>query len=102
MIDVAVEPVLAQQKMLILEFVADRPELFFLRLLLGLGGADLLFELLDPLLQHRDLAGKPGTADPELLRLYNEEVPVIAIDGRKAFKYRLDMNEFLKRLVARR
>jgi glutaredoxin len=38
----------------------------------------------------------------ELLRLYNEEVPVIAIDGRKAFKYRLDMNEFLKRLAARR
>jgi glutaredoxin len=41
-------------------------------------------------------------ADPELLRLYNEEVPVIAIDGRKAFKYRLDMNELLKRLAARR
>ena len=41
-------------------------------------------------------------ADPELLVLYNEEVPVIAIDGRKAFKYRLDMNEFLKRLAARR
>ncbi len=39
---------------------------------------------------------------PELLRLYNEEVPVIAIDGRKAFKYRLDMREFLKRLAARR
>jgi len=41
-------------------------------------------------------------ADPELRRLYNEEVPVIAIDGRKAFKYRLDMNEFLQRLAARR
>jgi glutaredoxin len=41
-------------------------------------------------------------ASPELLRLYNEEVPVIAIDGRKAFKYRLDMREFLKRLAARR
>ena len=41
-------------------------------------------------------------ADPELRRLYNEEVPVIAIDGRKAFKYRLDMNEFLKRLAAGR
>jgi glutaredoxin len=41
-------------------------------------------------------------ADPELLRLYNEEVPVIAIHGRKAFKYRLDMNEFLKKLAARR
>jgi len=41
-------------------------------------------------------------AEPELLRLYNEEVPVIAIDGRKAFKYRLDMNELIKRLAARR
>ena len=40
-------------------------------------------------------------SDPELLRLYNEEVPVIAIDGRKAFKYRVDMNEFLKRLARR-
>jgi len=40
-------------------------------------------------------------ADPELLRLYNEEVPVIAIDGRKAFKYKVDMNEFLKRLARR-
>ncbi len=40
--------------------------------------------------------------DPELLRLYNEEVPVIAIDGVKAFKYRLTEAEFLKKLKARR
>ena len=40
-------------------------------------------------------------ADDELRRLYNEEVPVVAIDGRKAFKYRVDMNEFLKRLARR-
>lgn len=40
-------------------------------------------------------------ADPELRRLYNEEVPVIAIDRRKAFKYRVDMNDFLKRLARR-
>jgi glutaredoxin len=38
---------------------------------------------------------------PEWLPLYNEEVPVIAIDGRKAFKYRVSLNEFLKRLAAR-
>jgi glutaredoxin len=38
---------------------------------------------------------------PEWFRLYNEEVPVIAIDGRKAFKYRLSMDEFLKKLAAR-
>jgi glutaredoxin len=39
--------------------------------------------------------------DPELLRLYNDEVPVIAINRVKAFKYRVDMNEFLKKLAAR-
>ena len=38
---------------------------------------------------------------PEWLPLYNEEVPVIAIDGRKAFKYQVSMDEFLKRLAAR-
>ena len=40
--------------------------------------------------------------DPALLRLYNEEVPVIAINGVKAFKYRLTEAEFLKKLQARR
>ncbi|MGO4881582.1 MAG: glutaredoxin family protein [Bryobacteraceae bacterium] len=38
---------------------------------------------------------------PEWLALYNDEAPVIAIDGRKAFKYRVTMDEFLKRLKAR-
>jgi glutaredoxin len=40
-------------------------------------------------------------ADPELRRLYNDEVPVIAIDGVKAFKYRLSETELLKKLQAR-
>ena len=40
-------------------------------------------------------------SDPELQRLYNEEVPVVFIDGRKAFKYTLDEREFLKKLDAR-
>ena len=40
-------------------------------------------------------------ADDELRRLYNEEVPLVAIDGRKAFQYRVDINEFLKRLERR-
>ena len=39
--------------------------------------------------------------DPHLQRLYNEEVPVVMIDGRKAFKYTIDENEFLKKLNAR-
>jgi glutaredoxin len=41
-------------------------------------------------------------ADPELKRLYDVEVPVIAIDGVKAFKYRLTRDEFLKKLRTRR
>jgi glutaredoxin len=40
--------------------------------------------------------------DPELRARYNDEVPVIAIDGVKAFKYRVEMKEFLKKLEARR
>jgi glutaredoxin len=40
-------------------------------------------------------------SDPELRRLYNEEVPVITIDGKKAFKYRLAAEELLRRLAAR-
>ena len=36
--------------------------------------------------------------DPELRRRYNEEVPVVFIHGRKAFKYRVDPKQFLKRL----
>ncbi|SPE43343.1 Glutaredoxin 2 [Candidatus Sulfopaludibacter sp. SbA3] len=39
--------------------------------------------------------------DPDLLRRYNDEVPVIAINGVKAFKYKVDMKEFLKKLAAR-
>ncbi len=39
--------------------------------------------------------------DPALRALYNEEVPVVAINGRKAFKYRVDEQEFLKKLRAR-
>ena len=39
--------------------------------------------------------------DPELRRLYNDEVPVISINGVKAFKYKVDMKELLKKLAAR-
>ncbi len=39
--------------------------------------------------------------DPDLCRRYNDEVPVVAIDGVKAFKYRVDPKEFLKKLAAR-
>ena len=37
-------------------------------------------------------------ADKELLRLYNESVPVVFIDGRKSFKYQMSEQDFLMRL----
>ncbi len=38
---------------------------------------------------------------PEWRQLYNEEVPVICINGVKAFKYKVTVEEFLKKLAAR-
>ena len=40
-------------------------------------------------------------ADEGLRTLYNDEVPVIAIDGKKAFKYRVTAGELLQKLAAR-
>lgn len=40
-------------------------------------------------------------ADEELRRKYNDEVPVVMIDGRKAFKYRMTEREFLRALKGR-
>jgi glutaredoxin len=37
--------------------------------------------------------------DAELRRQFNDEVPVVFIDGHKAFKYRMDEQEFLRRLA---
>jgi len=41
-------------------------------------------------------------SDEKLRRIYNEEVPVVAINEKKAFKYRVELNDFLRRLEARR
>lgn len=38
-------------------------------------------------------------SDAELRHQFNDEVPVVFIDGRKAFKYRMDEQEFLRRLA---
>ena len=40
--------------------------------------------------------------DPELRQRYNEEVPVVFIGGKKAFKYRIDARQFLRRLETAR
>lgn len=37
-------------------------------------------------------------SDPSLAERYGEEVPVIEIDGRKAFKYRVTQKELLRKL----
>jgi glutaredoxin len=39
-------------------------------------------------------------SDDELRRKFTDEVPVVFIDGRKAFKYRMDEREFLRKLVS--
>ena len=36
--------------------------------------------------------------DADLRRQFNDEVPVVFIDGYKAFKYRMDEREFLRKL----
>lgn len=38
--------------------------------------------------------------DDQLRRQFNDEVPVVFIDGRKAFKYHMDEREFLKKLAS--
>jgi glutaredoxin len=38
-------------------------------------------------------------SDDELRRKFNDEVPVVFIDGHKAFKYRMDEREFLRKLT---
>jgi glutaredoxin len=38
--------------------------------------------------------------DLDLRRQFNDEVPVVFIDGRKAFKYRMDEKEFLRKLAS--
>ena len=40
-------------------------------------------------------------ADPELRRKFTDEVPVVFIDGRKAFKYQIDVSNFLRVLQGR-
>lgn len=38
-------------------------------------------------------------SDEQLRRQFTDEVPVVFIDGRKAFKYRINEREFLRKLA---
>ncbi len=40
-------------------------------------------------------------ADEELRQRYNDEVPLVFLDGRKAFKYHMNEDEFLRKLESR-
>ena len=40
------------------------------------------------------------TGDPELEAAYREQIPVVFVDGRKAFKYHVDPAELQRRLNA--
>jgi glutaredoxin len=53
---------------------------------------DVVKAVLDDARRERafDLTTIDVDSDPELVRLYDQEVPVVAINGRKAFKYRVD------------
>ena len=69
-------------------------------------GCHLCEEVKDQLAQlqlHHDFTWREIDidADLELRQKYNEEVPVVFIDGRKAFKYRMDSAQFLKTLRGR-
>ena len=37
-------------------------------------------------------------SDPDLHRRFTDEVPVVFIDGKKAFKYRMEERDFMRRL----
>ena len=37
--------------------------------------------------------------DPELREKYGEQVPVVEVNGRKAFKYRMTQRQLLRRLA---
>lgn len=62
---------------------------------------DVVKEQLDAAQSQRPFALEVVDVDtrPELVAQYGDEVPVVMVAGRKAFKYRLNPAEFLERLV---
>jgi glutaredoxin len=40
--------------------------------------------------------------DPQLRQEYTDELPVVFIDGRKAYKYRMDARQFLRLLAEKK
>jgi glutaredoxin len=61
---------------------------------------DVVKDTLDDVRRERsfELAIVDVDADPELVARYGMEVPVVAINGRKAFKFRVSAAELRERL----
>jgi glutaredoxin len=64
---------------------------------------DLVKETLTQIQRYADFQWREVDIDidPQLRQTYNDEVPVVFIDGRKAFKYRMDGRRFLRALAGR-
>jgi glutaredoxin len=65
---------------------------------------DEMKEITDPVAKELgcQLSEVDISADPELEARYATEIPVLLVNGRKAFKYRLTGRELRKRLAAER
>ncbi len=63
---------------------------------------EIVKESLAKLERHRSFTWREVDvdSDPEIRRLYTDEVPVVFINGRKAFKYRMNEQEFLRKLAS--
>ena len=64
---------------------------------------EIVKESLTKLSRHASFSWRDIDVDssPDLRRQYSDEVPVVFINGRKAFKYKMDEREFLRKLQAR-
>jgi glutaredoxin len=72
--------------------------------LYGAPGCHLCDDAKDVLDRERELLGfdlevVDISGDPELEARYREEIPVVLVAGRKAFKYRVDPAELARRVV---
>jgi len=72
--------------------------------LYGAPGCHLCDDAKDVLDRQRELLGfslevVDISGDPELEARYREEIPVVLVAGRKAFKYRVDPKELARRVV---
>ena len=77
-------------------------------ILYGRAGCHLCDEVKATLARLQKRGGLPFTwrevdidSDPELQRQFSEEVPVVFINGKKAFKYRMSERDFLRVLQLR-